>query len=109
MAVREKRLGLNEAVFREVNERIEGLSKHFKWGKPEPLDLVCECRNAACMERVEMSRAEYEALRAENTHFAVYPGHADPEIERVVSTHKGYEVVAKKGAAANVARNLAPR
>jgi hypothetical protein len=107
--VREKRLGLNEAVFREVNERIDGLSKLFRWAKSEALDLVCECKKATCTKRIEMSRAEYETLRAEDTHFAVYPGHADPEIEHVVSSHKGYEVVAKEGAAAGVARNLSPR
>lgn len=109
MDVREKRLGLNEAVFREVNERITGLAKLFKWGEPEPLDLVCECRNATCTQRIEITRAEYKALRTEETHFALYPGHADPEIERVISSHKGYEVVAKQGDAAEVARHLPPR
>jgi hypothetical protein len=109
MDLREQRLGLNEAVFREVNERIKGLAKLFHWGKPDPLDLVCECRNATCVERIEMSRAEYEAVRAEETHFALYPGHADPDIERVISSHRGYEVVAKEGPAADVVRKLSPR
>jgi hypothetical protein len=109
MDVREQRLGLNEAVFREVNERIKGLAKLFHWGKPDPLDLVCECRNATCVERIEMSRAEYEAVRAEDTHFAVHPGHADREIERVISSHKRYEIVVKEGPAAEVARDLSPR
>ena len=109
MDVREQRLGLNEAVFREVNEQIKGLGKLFHWGKPDPLDLVCECRNATCVERIEMSQAEYEAVRAEETHFALYPGHVDPEIERVISSHAGYEVVAKEGPAGEVARELSPR
>jgi hypothetical protein len=109
MDLREQRLGLNEAVFREVNERIKGLAKLFHWGKADPLDLVCECRNATCVQRIEMSRAEYEAVRAEETHFALYPGHADPDIERVISSHRGYEVVAKEGPAADVVRKLSPR
>ena len=108
MDFREQRLGVNEAIFREVNERLLGLAKHFRWCKTQSLDLVCECRKATCVERIEMSRAEYEALRAEDTHFAVYPGHADPEIERVLSSHKGYEVVVKEGPAAEVARDLSP-
>jgi hypothetical protein len=107
--LRQKRLGLNEAVFREVNERIKGLANLFKWREPERLDLVCECRKATCCERIEMTRAEYEAVRAEKTHFALYPGHADLEIERVISSHKGYEVVAKQGDAADVARRLSSR
>ena len=109
MDIREKRLGLNEAVFREVNERITGLAKLFKWGEPEPLDLVCECRDATCIQRIEITRSEYKAVRAVDTQFALYPGHADPEIERIISSHKGYEVVAKQGEAAEVARELSPR
>lgn len=109
MDFREQRLGVNEAVFREVNERIEGLAKLFHWGTPDPLDLVCECRNSTCVERIEMSRAEYEAVRAEDTHFALYPGHADPDIERVISSHPAYEVVAKEGSAAEVARDFSRR
>ena len=108
MEDRDARIGLNEAVFREVNERIKGLAKLFHWGKPDRLDLVCECRNATCVQRIEMSQAEYEAVRAEETHFALYPGHADPDIERVISSHPGYEVVAKQGPAAEVAHELSP-
>lgn len=76
---RERRRGMNEAIFREVNERIAGLSKRFRRSEDEPLDLVCECRKATYAQRIEMSRTEYEALRAQATHFAVYPGHADPK------------------------------
>jgi hypothetical protein len=109
MDFREQRLGLNEAVFREVNERIQGLARLFRWRESEFLDLVCECRKATCVQCIEMSQADYEALRAEDTHFALYPGHADPEIERVISSRAGYDIVAKEGGAADVARNLSRR
>ena len=109
MDLRETRLGLNEAVFREVNERITGLARLFKRREPEPLDLICECRDASCMQRIEITRAEYSAVRAEDTQFALYPGHADPEIERVISSHKGYDIVAKQGGAGEVARKLSSR
>jgi hypothetical protein len=107
--LRQKRLGLNEAVFREVNERIGSLANLFKWREPEALDLVCECRDATCVQRIEMTRAEYEAVRAADAQFALYPGHADLEIERIISSHEGYEVVAKQGDAAEVARDLSSR
>lgn len=106
MDLREKRLGLNEAVFREVNDRIAGLAKFFRVGSPGPLDLVCECRNATCVQRIVMSRDDYETLRRSATHFALYPGHADLEIERVISSYPGYEIVEKNGSAAEVARTL---
>ncbi len=109
MDFREKRLGLNEAIFREVNERLEGLADHFQLEETQRIDLVCECKKATCAERISMSRTEYEAIRAHDTHFALYPGHSEPEIERVISSHQGYEVVAKEGPAAEVARDLSPR
>lgn len=109
MGFRETRLGLNEAIFREVNERIEGLAEHFDSRQTGPLDLVCECKQATCAERIYMTRAEYEAVRAVATHFALYPGHAEPEIERVIASHRGYDVVAKNGQAAEVAERLSRR
>jgi hypothetical protein len=39
--------------------------------------------------------AEYEAVRAESTHFAVVPGHVVPDIERVVAQNDRYSVVEK--------------
>lgn len=109
MDFREQRLGLNEAIFREVNERLEGLAEHFGRDQQESLDLICECKTATCSQRITMTRGEYVALRAEDTHFALYPGHAEPDIEHVISSRAGYEVVAKQGPAAEVARDLSPR
>ena len=43
--------GRNEALFREVNERIETVSK----GVPpdeELMGFLCECDNTACTEKV---------------------------------------------------------
>lgn len=109
MSSREKRIGLNEAVFREVNERIEGLAETFEL-KTQALDLICECGDAACMERLSMSRAEYEELRSESSQFAVHPGHEYPEVESVVARLKGYDVVRKnKGVPEQIAEETDPR
>ena len=56
MSSREERIGLNEAVFREVNERIEDLAETFDL-KTQSLDLICECGDAACVERITMTRS----------------------------------------------------
>ena len=109
MDPRETRRGLNEAIFREINERLEGLVDRLEFDKDEPIDFICECRRTTCTERISMSRAEYEAVRSDDTHFAVARGHAEPDIERVISTHPGYEVVAKAGPAAEIARDLSRR
>lgn len=49
-------------------------------------------------------------MRADPTHFAVYPGHEIPDIEDVVDKRDGYDVIRKQaGAAAKVAEETDPR
>jgi len=109
MSSREERIGLNEAVFRAVNERIEGLAETFEL-KTQPLDLICECGDAACVERISMTPAEYEQIRSEAHQFAVHPGHEYPDVEVVVARLKGYDIVRKnEGAPAQIAEQTDPR
>ena len=106
---RAERIGLNEAVFREVNERISGLADQFGL-EEEPLDLVCECGDPGCVERISISRKEYEQLRANPTHFAVFPGHELLDFEDVVERNRTYDVVRKhEGGPAEIARGTDPR
>jgi hypothetical protein len=106
---RDARIGLNEAVFREVNERISDLAEHFGL-EDQPLDLVCECGDPNCVERISMTRSEYEKLRSDATHFAVHRGHEQPEVEDVIAERGGYLVVRKReGPPADVARETDPR
>jgi hypothetical protein len=109
MSSREERIGLNEAVFREVNERIESLAETFDL-KTHSLDLICECGDAACVERITMTTAEYEEIRSEAHQFAVHPGHEYPDVETVVAKQKGYDVVRKHtGVPKQVAEQTDPR
>ena len=109
MGVREERIGLNEAIFREVNERLEDLAENFGLSAQQ-LDLVCECGDGSCVERISMSHEEYEQLRSDSHQFAVYPGHEMPEVERVVDKRKGYDIVAKNvGVPEAVAEQTDPR
>jgi hypothetical protein len=109
MSAREERIGLNEAVFREVNERIEGLAETFQLSR-EPLDLVCECGDATCVRRITMTRSEYEELRSESHQFAVHPGHEIPDVETIVVKRGGYEVVRKdEGVPEQIAEQTDPR
>jgi hypothetical protein len=91
---REARLSLNEAVFREVNERIESLAETFDLGS-HPLDLICECGDAACVDRIHMTHAEFEQLRSDSRQFAVAPGHDIPDVETVIARRNGYHIVQK--------------
>jgi len=108
MGGREKRVGLNEAVFREVNERIENLAETF--GVDSELDLVCECGDASCVERISMSHAAYEQLRSDARQFAVYPGHEKPDVEEVLDRRGAYALVLKnEGEAERIAEQTDPR
>lgn len=50
----------------------------------EPTDYLCECSDTGCLETIELSRDEYEHVRARPTVFVLLPGHEIHEIEDVV-------------------------
>jgi hypothetical protein len=112
VGAREERLAGNEALFREVNERVAEVATHFieVETKGEAVDFTCECGRTDCAEPIAMTLAEYEAIRAEPTHFAVVPAHEQPEIEVVVQRRPTYFVVEKRDEdAQDVARETDPR
>lgn len=106
---REARIGMNEAVFRDVNERIQDVAAAFEMTS-EPLDLICECGDASCVARISLTREEYEGIRADPELFAVAPEHVAPDVEEVVERRSGYDVVRKhQGVPAEIAQNTDPR
>jgi hypothetical protein len=109
MEDRGERLGLNEALFREVNERVKSINDGFGT-RLEAAEFVCECGNDECAVRVRIPLSEYEELRSDPTHFAVKDGHEILDVESVVRRCDDYVVVEKKaGAPAAVARETDPR
>jgi len=89
---RERRVGLNEALFREVNERIQDVAGRFDMNA---LDLICECGDPSCVARISMSRNDYEQVRADPLQFAMAPGHEDASVERVIGRDKSFHLVRK--------------
>lgn len=103
-----ERAARNEAIFREVNERIERLERQL--GGDDDLQLVCECSNERCTERIVVGRSEYERVRAVPTQFIVVPQHVDRSVEEVVDRRDGFAVVAKRpGPAGDTAIETDPR
>ena len=96
MEERERRLGLNEAMFREVNERVEDVNKAFG-SITGQFDIFCECGDTACMERISVPREVYERVRSESTHFLLQVGHEDPTVERMIENHETFVIVEKEG------------
>lgn len=104
------RKAANEAVFREVNERIEEMQRSFSLRADELLELVCECDRLSCTEEVQLTVGEYERLRSDATCFVVVSGHEDAEVEQVVDTGAGYVIVRKRpGVARDLAEATDPR
>jgi hypothetical protein len=109
MEERERRIGRNEALFREVNERIEQVSEALQVG-PEELRILCECGDESCVEQLDVSIREYERVRSNSTLFFVRPGHEHADVEEVIERQEAYHVVRKhEGLAAAEARELDPR
>ena len=96
MEERERRLGLNEAMFREVNERVEDMNKTFS-SVTETFDIFCECGDTSCTERIPVPKGVYEETRADPTHFLLRVGHEDSTVEKVIENHDGFVIVEKEG------------
>jgi hypothetical protein len=109
MEERERRLGLNEALFREVNERIERVTETLQV-EGERIAILCECADDTCTERVDVTLTDYERIRRDPELFFIFPGHDAPDVEDVVEQGPGWEIVRKKsGDPADLATELDPR
>jgi hypothetical protein len=104
-----ERVGKNDAIFREANERIS--DKADVEGMTGKIPFLCECAEESCTEIVRLSREEYEGVRQDATHFLNAIGHevaAGPYAEVIERNHR-YVVVRKKGRAAEIVEELDPR
>jgi hypothetical protein len=99
---RMRRIAQNEASFRDINERLETSLRTLP-PDGEHVSFICECGREDCEQHVQLSLEEYEAIRRDSRHFAVVPGHAIPQAERVIATHDRYEIVEKIQAGARLA------
>jgi len=104
---RERRLAQNEALFREVNERVEAVAHQL--GPEVPYEFVCECANADCTFRVAIPLRDYETIRSDPKQFVVLPLHYTPEVEDLVAERDSYWLVRKSGEAGDYVEKLDPR
>lgn len=104
MDARQKRLAQNEALFREVNERVQDHSADATVHQ-----YLCECANSDCTFRITLPSEEYEAVRGDPRQFMVLPLHYTPEIEELVAEKDGYWIVLKTGEEGEYVEQLDPR
>ena len=104
MDERDKRLAQNEALFREVNERLRDRA-----GAHDVDHYLCECANSDCTFRITMPTEEYELIRSDPRQFMVLPLHYTPEIEELVAERDAYWIVRKTGEEGDYVEKLDPR
>jgi hypothetical protein len=100
MEGRLERQARNEALVREVNERINTLDREAAGsGAVEGVRTFgfhCECgREGGCGEMVWMTLAEYEVVRRQDDRFALVNGHETEGLEHVVGGNERFVIVDK--------------
>jgi hypothetical protein len=102
----------NQSIFREVNERLNEISQDTNDSpgvNGDSLDVICECEDTECRERLTLTRKEYEAMRKHANRFPVKPGHENGDVEDVVYREQTYVVVEKLHPGDLIAEALSPR
>ena len=104
----EVRAAGNQALFRDINERLAGMEAD---GDATELgSWNCECADVTCLQQIELTLEEYEQVRSDPRRFFVIADerHVLPEVEVVVERNDRYWVVEKTGEAGDEAALLAP-
>jgi hypothetical protein len=101
LADRFERQARNEALYREVNERIAELGERSRHTLPDGrIEVLCECgEEGGCGQRVRVPLDAYEHVRAQDDRFVVKPGHETPDLEHAVEWTEDYVIVDKIAAA----------
>jgi hypothetical protein len=103
------RVGQNEVIFREVNERLRELGESFSLVS-EIAEFVCECGDSSCTDRMQLPLSEYEHVRSDPKWFVLIPGHERLDYERVIQQRDDYMIVEKlPGGPAGIAIRDDPR
>jgi hypothetical protein len=74
----------NAQVFRTLNERIAAQER-------PRLEIVCECAEEACTERVVITPVEFYEVRRHQGWYVVHPGHQRQE--RIIDAQPTFLVV----------------
>lgn len=106
----ERRLVENEALFREMNERVQkgfdalndmaravGDDNHYGVDKDTVLSFYCECADINCYDRIELTLGAYEEIHKDDRSFVIICDHLIDRYEETVIKTNIYYVVRKRG------------
>jgi hypothetical protein len=87
----------SRSLRREINERIADLIEALDDKGEEPLMTVsCECRSEECVTPIEMTLAEYRAVRAGPTRWVMSSAHIDILADSIVARRNGYALIEQR-------------
>ena len=95
-------------VFREVNEQVVQAHRVMDVSDTDSdrlIEVFCECGRSGCKERIQLTRSEYERVRADPTQFVIAPGHEPTLVEQLIEQTARYTIVQNEGRAAEEARD----
>ncbi len=81
-----------QCLVRDANEAAELLNVALIM-ETKRRDLRCECGDGACLARVSMTHAEYEAVRVYGSRFVIGVDHENPESAWVLSENARFGVI----------------
>ncbi len=91
-----RRLVENEVIFREVNKTVKEFLGDIKDDPSErEVPFYCECANPECVDRIELTPAEYEELHSDKRRFVTKIGHEFTDVETVIKQENDYQIVEK--------------
>jgi hypothetical protein len=103
------RIGRNEALFRQVNERLEGLNETLST-VTDTFEIVCECGDADCAQQIPIAVESYERARSDSSLFVLVPGHENENVEDIVERNDAFHLVRKReGVPRQAAEETDPR
>jgi hypothetical protein len=76
-------------VVRAINDRIRELGG----SAIDMYSFVCECEDPGCTQPMNLSAAEYDALRASGGRLATLPGHEGDQRDHVVGRNERFVIV----------------
>jgi hypothetical protein len=102
-----ERAAENETRFRLANESLEEKAAELGFSE-ERTPYLCECEDERCIEVIQLTREEYEAVRAHPKRFVMTPGHQGAG-ERVLQEEPSFTVIEKRGEEGDLVAEEDPR
>ena len=93
----ERWLKENEVIFQQANRGVAEFIAENGGNANTVIKFYCECSNMACRKRIMLTAAKYNKLHKTERYFIAITGHELPDIEKVVSKHRGFNVIKKRG------------